>query len=147
MPVKTFNEKMHSKNLFTRIIETDKGKGVIAAPTEYDEIMKMIPGGKLISMDEIKVYLAKKHNVDFTDGMATGIFVNMVALASKEREMLGSTDITPYWRTLKAKGELNERYPGGIDSHKLQLEAEGHTIVQRGKRFFVEGYNGKLMVL
>lgn len=88
MPQKTVNEKMHSKNLYTKIVETDKGKGVIAAPIEYDEIMKMIPERKLITMDEIKAYLAKKHDVDFTDGMATGMFVNMAANASKEREML-----------------------------------------------------------
>lgn len=123
------------------------GRSVVLTPTEFDALMKMIPERKLITVVEIKAYLAKKHNVDFIDGMATGICINQVANASKEREMLGSTDITPYWRTLKAKGELNERYPGGLEAQKMQLEAEGHIVVKRGQRFFVDGYQDKLTEL
>ena len=40
----------------------------------------------------------------------------------------GEKDITPYWRTLKSKGELNEKYPGGVETQAARLEAEGHTI-------------------
>jgi hypothetical protein len=32
---------------------------------------------------------------------------------------------------------LNPKYPGGIAALKKQLQAEGHTIVQRGKRYLV----------
>ncbi len=42
-------------------------------------------------------YLAKQNNADFTDPMTAGIFVNIVAWASYQR----NEDITPYWRTLK----------------------------------------------
>ena len=45
----------------------------------------------------------------------------------------GITDITPYWRTLKSKGELNEKYPGGIEAQATRLEAEGHTVDRRRK--------------
>jgi len=45
----------------------------------------------------------------------------------------GKTDITPYWRTLKSKGELNEKYPGGVKAQAVRLEAEGHTIDRRRK--------------
>ncbi len=147
MPKASLNDKLHSLKACRKFVETEKGRGVIPEPLEYDEIMNLIPERKLITVDEIKAFLSKKHNVDFTDGMATGIFVNLAANASKEREMLGSTDITPYWRTLKAKGELNEKYPGGMEGHKLLLEAEGHTVIQKGKRYFVEKYEDKLMVL
>ena len=40
----------------------------------------------------------------------------------------GKKDITPYWRTLKSKGELNEKYPGGVEAQATHLKAEGHTI-------------------
>jgi hypothetical protein len=49
--------------------------------------------------------------------------------------------------TLKVKGELNEKYPGGIDGQKLLLEMEGHTVIQKGKRYFVDGYEEKLFDL
>lgn len=53
--------------------------------------------------------------------------------------------MTPYWRTLKANGELNPRYPGGIEALMGRLEAEGHVVVQKGKRFLVEDYEKKLV--
>ncbi len=40
----------------------------------------------------------------------------------------GKKDITPYWRTLKSKGELNEKYPGGVEVQASHLREEGHTI-------------------
>jgi alkylated DNA nucleotide flippase Atl1 len=51
---------------------------------------------------------------------------------------------TPYWRTLKKGGELSEKYPGGLAGHSHKLEAEGHTLTQRGKRLFVQDYEKKL---
>ena len=47
----------------------------------------------------------------------------------------GEKDITPYWRTLKANGELNPKYPGGVEAQMARLEEEGHTIEPgRGKK-------------
>ena len=40
----------------------------------------------------------------------------------------GKKDITPYWRTIKSKGELNEKYPGGVEAQAAHLQEEGHTI-------------------
>ena len=42
-------------------------------------------------------------------------------------------------RTLKAKGELDPKYPGHRETQARRLRAEGHTIVERGKRWFVAG--------
>ena len=52
----------------------------------------------------------------------------MAARAAEEDATEGKKNITPYWRTIKSKGELNEKYPGGLDGHAKHLEAEGHTI-------------------
>lgn len=43
-------------------------------------------------------------------------------------------------RTLKKDVELNEKYPGGIDSQKFHLEMEGHVVIQKGKRYFVKDF-------
>ena len=56
-------------------------------------------------------------------------------------------DKTPYWRTLKANGELNAKYPGGIEAQKEMLEQEGHTIIQKGSkniRYYVQDYENAL---
>lgn len=42
---------------------------------------------------------------------------------------------------------LNPKYPGGILAQKEKLEAEGHTVVQRGKtniRYYVKDYQNAL---
>ena len=116
-----------------------------APPLAYDRIMKTIPYGKVVTVGEIRAYLARTNGADFTDPITAGIFVSIAALASFQR----TGDETPYWRTLKAGGELNPKYPGGIDAQKEKLEAEGHTIIQKGRkniRFYVKDYE-KVMVL
>lgn len=46
----------------------------------------------------------------------------------------------PYWRTLKADGYLNDKYPGGVESHKVLLEQEGFTVTGKAKKLRVEDY-------
>lgn len=47
----------------------------------------------------------------------------------------GNSDITPYWRTLKSKGELNEKYPGGVETQAARLKKEGQIILPgKGKK-------------
>lgn len=116
-----------------------------APPLAYDRIMKTIPYGKVITVGEMRDHLARVNGADFTDPITAGIFVSIAAWASFQR----TGDETPYWRTLKAGGELNPKYPGGIDAQKEKLEAEGHTIIQKGRkniRFYVKDYE-KVMVL
>lgn len=154
MARKTFNEKLNESKDLPRIEFVgydDKmakrfgsGNMLIAAPIEYDEVMGSVPEGKVITSDLIRAYLAKKHNADFTCQLTAGIFINIVANASEERKTNGSKDLVPYWRTLKKDGELNEKYPGGIDQQRFFLETEGHEIVKKGKRYFVKDYDIKL---
>lgn len=72
--------------------------------------------------------------------MTTGIFIMSVANAVEEAIAKGDRSAIakiPYWRTLKAEGFLNEKYPGGIGKHKQLLEKEGHKTINRGKRLQV----------
>ena len=117
-----------------------------APPIAYDEIMKQIPYGKVITVGKIRDYFAAKNEADFTDPITTGIFVSIAAWASEQR----SDSLTPYWRTLKANGELNSKYPGGIERQKAQLMAEGHTIIQKGRKnikYYVADYEKALFDL
>ena len=110
-----------------------------APPAAYDEVMKKVPFGKVITVGGIREYFARSNDADFTEPITAGIFVSIAAWASHQRD----TDKTPYWRTLKAGGELNPKYPGGIDSQKQMLEAEGHRIIQKGRkniRYYVADY-------
>ena len=120
------------------------GTVVIPAPIEVDEIMRWIPKGRLITVDKIRAALAKKHGATIGCPITTGIFTLIAARAAGEDEADGKKRVTPYWRTLKAQGEVNPKYPGGVDAQRTRLEAEGHTVVARGKRLFVQNYEDKL---
>lgn len=144
---KSHIELLNSPNLFTKYESTDRGKGVIASPLEYEELMNAIPMGKVVTVEELKAALAKKHKVDYACSQATGFYINMVAKAAKEKEALGSKIITPFWRTLKRNGELNTGYPGGAKEQKLALEKEGHLILSKGSRYVVKDYLEKIFQL
>ena len=67
--------------------------------------------------------------------MGCGIFVAIAARAAGEMEAEGKKDVTPYWRTIKEGGKLNEKYPGGVEAQKDRLQAEGLVIEPgRGKQ-------------
>ncbi|MCH5194316.1 MAG: MGMT family protein [Oscillospiraceae bacterium] len=117
-----------------------------APPIEYDKIMKTVPCGKVITVGIIRDRFAKDAGADFTDPITAGIFVSIAAWASYQRK----DDETPYWRTLKANGELNPKYPGGTAAQKEKLEAEGHTIIKKGRtniRYYVKDYEKFLFEL
>ena len=116
------------------------GAIVIPAPIEVDGLMRKVPAGKLITINDIRVALAKKHKATLGCPMTTGIFAWVAANAADEREQNGEKDITPYWRTLKTGGILNEKYPGGAEAQKLRLEREGHTVIKKGKKHTVLNY-------
>lgn len=121
-------------------------KMYFAPPMDYDKVMRLVPFGKLLTVGMIRQYFAKLSGADFTEPITAGIFVSIVAWASFQR----TDDKTPYWRTLKANGELNAKYPGGIEEQKRMLEMEGHTIIQKGRkniRYYVKDYESMLFIL
>ena len=152
MARKSFNEKLNDSKDMPKIVILDDEKAIdryggermlIAPPLEYHEIMSKIPEGKLITAKEIREFLANKYDADFTCPLTAGIFISLAAQASNERE----DNKIPYWRTLKTDGELNPKYPLGIEYQKNMLERENHTFYTRGRkniRYFVEDYEDKL---
>src|SRR5262249_17274540 len=87
-----------------------RGTMVVPAPLEVDSIMRRVPKGKVITINEIRAALAQKHGVNICCPITTGIFAWIAANAAEESAADGKKNITPYWRTLKTGGELNPKY-------------------------------------
>ena len=121
------------------------GTMVVPAPIEVDEVMRRVPRGKLITINEIRFALARKHKVDVGCPITTGIFAWIAAHAAEEAAADGQKQVTPYWRTLKAGGELNQKYPGGIANLRKRLAAEGHKVVKKGSRYVVVNFEKALV--
>ena len=114
-----------------------------APPMDYDTAMRRVPYGKLTTVGDIRAFFAKQSGADFTEPVTAGIFVSIAAWASCQR----GEDETPWWRTLKANGELNPKYPGGVGAQKEKLEAEGHTVLRKGRtnvKYVVKDYEKAL---
>jgi hypothetical protein len=124
-----------------------EGTVVIPSPLEVDAMMRNVPEGKLLTINQIRAYMAEKYHASFGWPITTGIFAGIAARAAGEDEAEGKTDVTPYWRTLKGKGELNEKYPGGLEGQAKRLKAEGHEIEldKKGQPKRVKGWEAKLV--
>ena len=149
---KTWREKLEDDKGLPKVLAIDATKStrwgtgtmVIPAPREVDALMRRVPKGQVTTIDALRQTLAQRHRATIACPLTTGIFAWIAAHAAAESEANGIKQVTPYWRTLKAKGELNPKYPGSISTLKKKLSAEGHKVVQKGKRFFVDGYEKRL---
>jgi hypothetical protein len=149
---KTWQEKLHDNKGLPKIGPNEgklykhwgAGTHVVPAPLEVDELMRKVKKGRVTTIDHLRAALAKKHGVHVACPITTGIFAWISAHAADEAEQGGRMRVTPYWRTLKSGGELNAKYPGGIENLRRRLEAEGHTVTQRGKRYFVADVERRL---
>ena len=160
---KTWQEKLaHEKDLPKVIQLTDKeaqrwgGKTlVVPRPRDVDAFMRKVPKGKLITIAELRQCVAKQYQAEAGCPITCGIFAwisahvdngNLAALdEAEEAAAEGKKRITPWWRTLKTGGELNPKYPGGLEAHRKLLETEGHSVVLKGKRAFVVEFGKKLV--
>lgn len=145
---RTFRNKLADRKDFPRVAPIPPrmrkrwgtGTVVIPAPDEVDEIMRRVPRGRVITINQIRETVARRHGATIGCPIATGMLARIAAGAAGEEEAAGERRVTPYWRTLKAGGELNPRYPGGVRRQRTRLKAEGHVIVARGARLFVQDF-------
>jgi len=158
---KSWQEKMADKDGFPKILKlesnfpcyrsvTKMGSKigdpiVLVNPSEVETIMKSVKKGKLITIYEICKQLSIKYNVKACCTLTTGIFIMIAANAAEEMNTESKIIKNPYWRTLKAGGYLNEKYPGGSNAQKDLLKKEGFKIIQRGKKYQVADFEKYLV--
>jgi hypothetical protein len=152
---KSWHEKLHDNKDLPKVIKIGgkmskkwgNGTLVIPAPLEVDELMKKVPRGKLITINEIREFMARKHKASIGCPMTCGIFAWVAAHAAYEDWRAGKKRITPYWRTLKTGGFINEKYPGGVAVQKKLLQKEGHKVVKKGNKYVVADFEKRLLKL
>lgn len=160
---KTWQDKLKDKTSLPKVLKLEKGfpcynavhkmgaevgdEVVLVNPSEVVEVMKQVPNGKLITIVEICKEIAQQHDVKACCSLTTGIFIMTAANAVEEVSKGEKRLNMPYWRTLKARGFLNEKYPGGQEAHKKLLEGEGFKIISRGKKYQVADYEKYLTKL
>jgi len=152
---KTFREKLTESKGMPRVVPLSAGMqrkwgpgtAVIPSPMEVDELMRRARKGKLITINQIREVLAERHDATMSCPIVTGIHARIAAGAAGEALAEGKKRVTPFWRTLKSGGELNEKYPGGLEGQQARLEAEGHSVIPRGKKLVVADFERYLVDL
>ena len=158
---KSWQEKLVDKQGYPKVLRLEKrfpyynavhnmgveagDEVVLVNPSEVVEIMKKVPKGRLTTIVEICKKIAKEHNVKGCCSLTAGIFIMTAANAVEEASRQGKDLGIPYWRTLKANGFLNEKYPGGAEAQKKLLEKEGFTVISRGKKYVVQDFDSFLI--
>lgn len=149
---KTWREKLADDKDLPKVIKIagqlskrwGEGTCAIPAPREVDALMRRVPRGRLTTINDLREAVARDHGATIGCPITTGIFSWMAAQAADEASAAGEANVTPYWRTLKTNGELNPKYPGGIPALTARLAAEGHSVFQKRRRFFVRDFEKAL---
>jgi len=143
---KTWKEKLNFRGDLPKVVTVTKSmlgvkagdRMVIVPPIEYDAEMRKVPEGQVKTVRELRSIFAKKYHADTACPLTAGLFINIVAHAAEEASRAGEKDTTPWWRTVKADGELNDKYPGGSEEHARRLRAEGQQISKQGNTYYVD---------
>ena len=123
------------------------GTLVIPAPKEVDRLMRKVPRGKVATINTLRESLARRHKATIGCPITVGIFARIAAGAAAEEEAEGKKEITPYWRILKSGGEINAKYPGGLEGAKTTAGSGRPQSRNEREKFFVENFERALVDL
>jgi len=133
---KTWREKLADDKGLPRVfkIQPEKqkrwGTGTMAipAPREVDALIRKIRKGRVATINDLRIAVARNHGATVGCPITTGIFSWIAAHAAAEDEAEGKKRITPWWRVLKQGNKLNPKFPGGMAEQARRLRAEGHKV-------------------
>ncbi len=108
-------------------------KVLIATPHLVDEVIRKVPKGKLITLNQIREKLAKDFKAESTCPLTTGIFLRIVSEVVEEDKKTGKKKISPYWRVIRENGSLIDKFPGELKTQARCLKDEGHKILSDKK--------------
>jgi alkylated DNA nucleotide flippase Atl1 len=89
-----------------------------------------IPSGQVMTTDSLRRTLADQFGVEVTCPYDT----KMALLAISHDPILNASGLNvPFWRVVKANGELIPKFAGGLEVQVALLRAEGFTVNVDGK--------------
>lgn len=114
------------------------GKMVKPSPESVKSILQKVRKGTLLTLGQLREGLAKDFSVQTACPAST----------TKALQFLSNEEVPVcYWRVIKQKGELINKYPGGVEGHAKMLEREGFKVDFSKKAPFVVDYETKLSKL
>jgi hypothetical protein len=113
------------------------GKMLKPSRATIEAFINEIPEDRLVTTDLMRKELARWHGVEVTCPYDTRMVLQSIANDPQTQ--------VPYWRVLKANGEINPNYPGGQQGHAVQIQAAGFNLETAGKVLRVSQYKHSLV--
>ncbi len=125
--------------------EARGGAMVVSSPAEVDALIRRLEPGEVITLDDLRAALARRHKVAVACPVSTAIFANISARAAEERRASGVSQdaLTPWWRVLRKGGFLNPKLPGGVERQAALLQNEGVKAKPLRKQLAVDDYEAR----
>jgi alkylated DNA nucleotide flippase Atl1 len=102
-------------------------------------LVAQIPSGQVLTTDALRRKLADQFAVE----VACPFDTKMALLAISQDSSLN----VPYWRVIKANGELMPKMFAKLEAHLALLQSEGFTLEPSGKTAKVKAFKDKLCTL
>jgi alkylated DNA nucleotide flippase Atl1 len=104
-------------------------------------LVAKIPAGQVVTTDSLRRTLADQFGVE----VACPYDTKMALLEISNDSSLNQSGLNvPFWRVVKANGELNPKYPGGLEAQVALLQSEGFTVDDSGKKPRIKPFKDKL---
>ena len=125
--------------------EAKGGAMVVSSPAEVDQLIRKLEPGEVLTLDDLRAALARRHKVAVACPVSIAIFANMSARAAAARRARGvpQEELTPWWRVLRKGGFLNPKLPGGVERQAVLLAAEGVRASPLRKQLAVYDYEAR----
>lgn len=110
---------------------------LLPCPATVEAVVKKVPAHQLITIDLIREKLAAQFGVETTCPFNTKLCLRELANRPNTK--------TPYWRVVRANGELLPYFPQGVKGHAAHLKNEGFAVSTKGKAPKVKNLSDNLV--
>lgn len=115
------------------------GKMLKPSPATVAAAIRKIKRGQVTTIGA----LCKKLAQDFkTEATCPATLEKSLCLAATRS--IAENKTLPYWRVLKNSGELNRKFPDGVEGQAANLIGEGHEIIPAKKSIIVKDFENLL---
>ena len=102
-------------------------------------LVAQIPSGQVVTTESLRRTLANRFGVEVTCPYDT-----KMALLEMSNDL--SLNHVPFWRVVKANGELLPKIAGGFESQAGLLRTEGFVVDNSGKKPRIKAFKDKLFI-
>ena len=119
--------------------EADGGAMVVSSPAEVNAIVRTLKPGEVITLDDLRAAIARRHAVAVACPVSTAIFLRVVAEAAWDERQAGAraAEVAPFRRVIAPDAPLAKKLRRGLQWIAQQRAADRTRPCGRVRRIQV----------